>query len=516
MLSNEWSFASVAMGIGSSSGSGREAQIKSRTEAPRTDAEKERMEKEKEKEKKKKPKRAQDGPASPKRASDGPASPKSPAGNAAKKKNNKGSLARIKKTMLTKLDNALINCDSNDNALLNKLLDHALTSKIISGTDVVKRAANQVAARQLAEAIASDSPKQLKGALVVSNRLLATELPEFAAAVKRYQEVRKLPRGWDVHKMVLHREGIKMVAKMKVNSPKVMSHFQRLLDLTYRRVYTRDRKGESMPDRMELVAVSAVTNDDMWADYMARREDIRQELEEDKESFVEFSATVETLAPFQDGSPEGLTLCVGPSAEEIARTLAEDFAEPLLSCVNEVFLLHGTTADAAERIGSSAFRINLAGSNTGTLYGRGLYLSENSTKSDEYTKPLDNGDRHLILCRCVLGRAHYVDGKDPDPRECEDSCVRGKFHSVLGDRRKCRGTFREFVIFDEEQVYPNYIITYRRVLPGVQNTVRKMMVTCPPIGRPGQLMQFLSPEKWTLQIEIPPGTEPGQQILVQY
>jgi len=89
-------------------------------------------------------------------------------------------------------------------------------------------------------------------------------------------------------------------------------------------------------------------------------------------------------------------------------------------------------------------------------------LAENGSKSDEYTRPLPNGDRHLLLCRALLGRVFYNDKKDADPRACEDACLRGRFNSVLGDRRKCRGTFREFIVFDEEQVYANYILTYRR------------------------------------------------------
>ncbi|CAK9018619.1 Poly [ADP-ribose] polymerase tankyrase (Poly ADP-ribose metabolism enzyme 5) (Protein poly-ADP-ribosyltransferase tankyrase) [Durusdinium trenchii] len=104
--------------------------------------------------------------------------------------------------------------------------------------------------------------------------------------------------------------------------------------------------------------------------------------------------------------------------------------------VNEVFLFHGTTESAAEKIKTHDFRtscpsrrtapvsparakrrkrvdrINLAGSNAGTLYGRGIYLAENATKSDEYTHPGPNGVRHLLLCRVTLGRVFYSNTKD--------------------------------------------------------------------------------------------------------
>ena len=37
------------------------------------------------------------------------------------------------------------------------------------------------------------------------------------------------------------------------------------------------------------------------------------------------------------------------------------------------------------------------------------------------------------------------------------------YHSILGDRIKARGTFREFVIFDDDQIYVEYVVFYRRV-----------------------------------------------------
>mmetsp|Transcript_74134 Transcript_74134/g.193395 ORF Transcript_74134/g.193395 Transcript_74134/m.193395 type:complete len:154 (-) Transcript_74134:18-479(-) len=133
---------------------------------------------------------------------------------------------------------------------------------------------------------------------------------------------------------------------------------------------------------------------------------------------------------------------------------------------NEVWLFHGTRHVAAESITSDDFRIDLAGCSAGSLYGRGIYLAENSSKADEYSH-VDPGTGlfTMLLCRATLGRHLYTAELQPDPRRCEDACLRGLHHSVLGDRRACRGTFREFVVFDEDQVYPSYIVRYKRVLP---------------------------------------------------
>merc|ERR1712094_5690 len=64
--------------------------------------------------------------------------------------------------------------------------------------------------------------------------------------------------------------------------------------------------------------------------------------------------------------------------------LAKDYSiEP---GVNEWYLFHGTSQEAAAVICSKDFKINLAGDNTGTLYGRGSYFAESITKADEYAR----------------------------------------------------------------------------------------------------------------------------------
>lgn len=86
-------------------------------------------------------------------------------------------------------------------------------------------------------------------------------------------------------------------------------------------------------------------------------------------------------------------------------------------------------------------------------------------KADEYAKPDRRGWFPLILCRVICGHIHYCDVSDPTKisKELEASCKPdGGYHSVLGDREKVRGTFREFIVFDNHQVYPEYIVWYTR------------------------------------------------------
>ncbi|CAJ1402883.1 unnamed protein product [Effrenium voratum] len=367
--------------------------------------------------------------------------------------------SRVRSLLTRQMDDALARHDSH---MVNQLLDNAMANHLMGpqAPSIIRSAAQQQAKRQLRDAIDSADSKRLKGALVAAKRLNATELPEFTEAIEKYKAIRKLPVGWDVNLMVLNREGARMVAQLQLDDPSVCARFQRLLDLTHRKVYTRDRMGQPVPERLRLLTVAAVTNDESWGNYAARREAIRREIDADISGYTRYD--VDTMARSSDAESDA-----GESAESIALALAdEDFASPLMQEVNEVFLFHGTSAANAEKIKTHDFRINLAGSNAGSLYGRGIYLAENCTKSDEYTSPLADGVRHLLVCRVALGRVHYTDAKeDADPRGCEDACLKGKYHSILGDRKKCRGTFREFVVFDEEQTYVNYILTYRREDP---------------------------------------------------
>mmetsp|Transcript_11221 Transcript_11221/g.25195 ORF Transcript_11221/g.25195 Transcript_11221/m.25195 type:complete len:653 (-) Transcript_11221:103-2061(-) len=405
------------------------------------------------------------------------------------------------KMVKQQMDSALTR--KND-GIISSLLDSAFADGLGKfAPESVKRAANDMAAKQLREAVESEDPKRLKGALLAAKRLDATNIPEFTQAAQKYRQVRKLPEGWDITKLAVSRKGDHMVAKTMLTAEQKML-FQKLLDLTHTAIYTRDRLGEGVPSRLELVDVMRIENDNVWSDYMIRRETIRQDLLSDPEGATQ--CAVATVAN---------TEIDGDSAEAISMRLAQEFGEPLLRSVNEVFLYHGTNSAAADKIACDTFKLDLTGTNTGTLYGRGLYLAEHCTKSDEYTRPTSDGLRHILVCRTTLGRVYYTDEEKPDPKVCEEQCTRGKFNAILGDRQKCRGTFREFVLFDEEQVYPNYILTYRRFGQKL-NPKRTIKVSCPADSGPGKVLTVQIPNGAQVRILVPPNTWPGESFLAQY
>lgn len=132
--------------------------------------------------------------------------------------------------------------------------------------------------------------------------------------------------------------------------------------------------------------------------------------------------------------------------------------------INEHWLWHGTTPEAAKGIINRGFDLSRAGSVRGSLYGKGICFAESSMKADFYAKePDERGWYVLLLCRVVLGRVLYCDDAAPDAEELENKCAVGRAcHAVVGDREKVSGSFREVVVFDEKQIYPEYMVWYTR------------------------------------------------------
>jgi len=215
-----------------------------------------------------------------------------------------------------------------------------------------------------------------------------------------------------------------------------------LINKTFIDVATRDRQ-DPLPSKLDLVSVQRIEDSKMWIRYAQRR----SKLVEDRGSFT----------PITDlkGSGQVKTM---RSLGIAAKDMHED--------MNEVYLFHGTSPAAAMSIGEDGFKVSMAGSNVGTMFGRGAYFAEASSKADEYAQTDDSGLYSgiyaLLVCRVALGEIFRVT-KSNIPA-IEKSLASGEFDAVMGDREAAVGTYREFVVFDEAQIYPEYIILYRRVL----------------------------------------------------
>eukprot|EP00913_Durusdinium_trenchii_P028229 g26464.t1 len=263
----------------------------------------------------------------------------------------------------------------------------------------------------------------------------------------------------------------------KHRCPETGPEMQGLFDSTFRKIYTRDRRGAPLADRLKdrlgVTDVYRVLNDQVWREYLRHRERLR---------LLRWNCpALEEQVP---NGPATHAFC------ESLRRMGRSRLPHLDSQVAECWLFHGTSFEAAAGIAENDFRLDLTGSNAGTLYGKGIYLAENVSKSDEYgegprgTRPEEESvkedrsqvpvppapahtrgaveplTRHsvMLVCRTLLGKVLYNDEVNPSPDAIQRSCLAkgAPYDSVLGDRRKIHGTFREFV-------YPEFIVVYERI-----------------------------------------------------
>jgi hypothetical protein len=261
-----------------------------------------------------------------------------------------------------------------------------------------------------------------------------------------------LPSEWDV---VMDMSGLsadKLLKKSEESDTVLIERIQQLVDETFtgwgplgKMTRTRDRAKEPIAERLEVQSVVYVQNTEGFINYRARRTKIQEEMP----IGARRTWDIKTNRVKLEGLPRHRTNPVDP-------------------CINEFYLWHGTTPQAAAKITDAEFDLKRVGSSYGCLFGPGIYFAESSMKADEYTRKDRRGWFPLILCRVVCGHINYCDAYDPVKisKELEASCKPGGgYHSVLGDREKVRGTFRELIVFDNHQVYPEYIVWYTRKDP---------------------------------------------------
>mmetsp|Transcript_92976 Transcript_92976/g.240205 ORF Transcript_92976/g.240205 Transcript_92976/m.240205 type:complete len:372 (-) Transcript_92976:126-1241(-) len=219
-----------------------------------------------------------------------------------------------------------------------------------------------------------------------------------------------------------------------------LDELQQVMNVSYRKVWTRDRKAtgnNKVPSQYMLVKALRNENYADWKRYYVKRHLVAHNCSGNA-VFEQREAFTNQVTSFRD------------------RLRLREYC-------NEWALFHGTKEEAAEAICGGDFTMRLAGSATGTLYGKGTYFAESITKADEYAKEGPDGLCCALICRCVGGRVNYTDEVEPDADALQKSVIAGEYDSVLGDREKCRNTFKEYVIFDADHVYVEYVLYYKRI-----------------------------------------------------
>ncbi|XP_062393412.1 LOW QUALITY PROTEIN: protein mono-ADP-ribosyltransferase PARP14-like [Sardina pilchardus] len=127
---------------------------------------------------------------------------------------------------------------------------------------------------------------------------------------------------------------------------------------------------------------------------------------------------------------------------------------------NEKRLWHGTLADKIDHINKHGFNRSYAGSQVGTMYGKGSYFAVDPQYSAQgYAQPDRNGHRRMYLARVLVG--DYAQGAS----NMITPPAKGKGTADLYDSvtdNMTRPTM--FVVFHDVQAYPEYIVTFQIML----------------------------------------------------
>ncbi|XP_041344191.1 protein mono-ADP-ribosyltransferase PARP10-like [Pyrgilauda ruficollis] len=124
----------------------------------------------------------------------------------------------------------------------------------------------------------------------------------------------------------------------------------------------------------------------------------------------------------------------------------------------ERVLFHGTTKASSCEICLHGFNRSFCGKNA-TLYGRGVYFAARAAISarDRYSPPGADGAKFIFMAKVLTGE--FAAGRRGlrAPPLREGSGVPQRYHSVVDDPRQPD----IFVIFNDTQAYPQYLITCR-------------------------------------------------------
>mmetsp|Transcript_13532 Transcript_13532/g.30784 ORF Transcript_13532/g.30784 Transcript_13532/m.30784 type:complete len:840 (+) Transcript_13532:149-2668(+) len=216
---------------------------------------------------------------------------------------------------------------------------------------------------------------------------------------------------------------------------------QVLFDNTFQRILTRDRvyeyqkhETEEMPYRLEVVHMFRSEHSEMYRRFMERR------------------------ASYKGGTPVKAKTLQPRQGKSLESNALNRRLQP-----GEALLFHGTNPSSAMGIMKKGFVLSHAGKATGTMFGYGIYLAECCSKSDEYARD-DGGGTYpglmaMLVCRTLIGNPYVVQ----ESGDAVETAKSSGCDCVLGDRESKVGTYREFVLFDERQVFPEYTVIYKRV-----------------------------------------------------
>lgn len=190
---------------------------------------------------------------------------------------------------------------------------------------------------------------------------------------------------------------------------------------------------------VRITRLQQICNVRIWKDYEFRKDQIRKELEDRQRVPVVTRALSSQVCPWARLDPK----------------------------VNEILVVHGTTDDKTDQIANFGFDERLA--RDFGLYGQGVYFTDQSCKSLQYSGEAEQKVGCFIIARVILGHPYDAPGRllqtrvEPFVEPSDPS--RGRFHSVRVHPGTPRAigqiqVHREFVIFNGAQAYPEMIVHF--------------------------------------------------------
>mmetsp|Transcript_93997 Transcript_93997/g.215048 ORF Transcript_93997/g.215048 Transcript_93997/m.215048 type:complete len:269 (-) Transcript_93997:86-892(-) len=155
-------------------------------------------------------------------------------------------------------------------------------------------------------------------------------------------------------------------------------------------------------------------------------------------------------------------VCQSISTADFAERLLSEASQGSIVSGSEGVLFHGTKPSSIAGILSRGFDPALCDFG---LAGRGFYFAESITKADEYTECGNDGLCCVLVCRVLLGKIKACAEQRltvTQRQALEDTCTSKEYDSVMLDRERCRGTYREFVVYDTARCLPLCVVWYER------------------------------------------------------
>lgn len=224
----------------------------------------------------------------------------------------------------------------------------------------------------------------------------------------------------------------------------MMGVLQSMVDNLWTGAANKDRKGQK-PSGIKLTAVSRNENVQLWCDYSKKRKELSKQCRQKGHRL-----------------PESLQRNACRTAEYFKTANLQKFAGKLDKSANEFYLFHGTSDAGVQGILEHGFDIDMAGTNAGNAFGNGAYFAERPCKSDAYVSCDDTSivakDVYVMLvCRVACGGIKMVKEFDSEAHTRMDG-----YTCLLGDREAAARTYREYIVYDKDQVYPEFAMRYER------------------------------------------------------